>query len=183
MQDHIRITLALSKTGVNFLDIYVYKSNDSYHRRKLSLSCYMKELNRYQYLPFTSWYPKHQKEAFITGELRRYVIRESKYENFLKLRRLFFQRLIARGYPYKFIRACFQMIDDSRRSEFLNKNLQKEGKGHGTIFKLFYSKFAKRLKLKKGVLDVIYNKLQNDAEFRHIPRPIVSNFCTRSFKN
>ena len=183
LQDHIRITPALSKTGVNFLDIYVYKSNDFYHTRKLSVSCYMKELNRYQYLPFTSWHPKHQKEAFITGELRRYVIRESKYENFLKLRRLFLHRLIARGYPYKFIRACFEKIDYSRRSEFLNKNPQNKGKGHGTVFKLFFSKFAKRLKLKKRVLDEIYNKLQNDAELRHIPRPIVCWKNPRSLRS
>ena len=173
LQDHIRITPSISKSGVNFLDVSIYKSNDFLQTKKLSVNCYMKELNRYQYLPFTSWHPKHQKEAFITGELRRYVIRESKYENFLKVRKLFFQRLLARGYPSQFIKSCFDKINYSLRSEFLSRASQTEDKGHGTVFKLFYSKFTKGLKIKKRVLDEIFNKLQGDPELRHIPRPMV----------
>ena len=76
LQQHIRITTCISTTGVDFLDIRLFKGEDFLHLNKLSSNCSQKELNRYQYLPHSSWHPQHQKKAFIIGELQRYILRE-----------------------------------------------------------------------------------------------------------
>ena len=74
LNKHIKITRCVSQTDVVFLDVHIFKGVDFRKTHKLSTRCHKKELNRYHYLPCCSWHPKHQKVAFITGELKRYVV-------------------------------------------------------------------------------------------------------------
>jgi hypothetical protein len=71
----------------------------------------------------------------------------------------------------------------SHQSEFLSRGSETENKGHRTVFKLFYSKFTKGLKIKKRVPDKIFNKLQSDPEFRNIPQPMVCWKNPRSLRS
>ena len=70
MKEHIKITSCVSQTNVVFLDLHIFKDVDFDTSHKLSTSCHQKELNRYQYIPFDSWHPKHKKEAFIVGNFQ-----------------------------------------------------------------------------------------------------------------
>jgi hypothetical protein len=81
--------------------------------------CHQKVQNKYQYLPWCSWHPLHKKKAFVTGELRLYVLRESTLTGFLHIRRLFYDHLRARGYPTSFIRTCFREITYDMKTALL----------------------------------------------------------------
>lgn len=108
--DNIRITSSISSTSVNLLDVVFFKGSDFPTSRKLSTKCFQKPLNAYQYIPFTSWHPRHQKVAFVVNELRRYLLRESCHDGFLQLRRLFYSLFRSRGYPPDFLQACFAQV-------------------------------------------------------------------------
>lgn len=182
LQSHIKITPTISSSSVSFLDISLFKSDSFVFSGKLSSSCYQKELNRYQYLPYSSWHPRHQKLSFIVGELRRYIMRESTLKGFLKLRLLFYQRLRARGYPLSLLRKAFSKVDYDMRSAMLesSKEVGSSGNGIPLIYKLEYTKFTKALNLGVILNPTLNRLLQKHPDLQHIPRPII---CWRNSRN
>ena len=167
---------------MDFLDIRLFKGEDFLHLNKLSSNCSQKELNRYQYLPHSSWHPQHQKKAFIIGELRRYILRESTVEGYKRIRRLLFERLRARGYPDKFLRLCFNQITYSMRSSLLHAPSKRSAmdKGNPLVLKLYFSKYTKSLKLGKTLIPSIHELLKDDPELCHLPKPMI---CWRNPRN
>ena len=91
MKEHIKLTSSVSQTNVVFLDLHILKDVDFDTSHKLSTICHQKELNRYQYMPFSSWHSKQLKEACIIEELRRYILRESNPVGLKKTHLLLFQ--------------------------------------------------------------------------------------------
>lgn len=145
----IVITPVVSSSSVQILDICFFKGADFHVTGKLSSKCFQKPLNAYQYIPFSSWHPVHQKKAFIINELKRYLLRESDSAGFLKLRASFYQRLRARGYPKKFLLRCFNQVSSSDRPVLLNRihSPIRKSKRTPLVFKLDYSPSAKSLNL------------------------------------
>ncbi|XP_059072297.1 uncharacterized protein LOC131873359, partial [Cryptomeria japonica] len=103
----ININPCISSTSAVILDINFYKGPKFLSTGILSSQCHQKKLNAYQYILYKSWHPSHQKKAFVISELRRYLLRESEPSGFVRLKRLLFQRLRARGYPRRFLVHCF----------------------------------------------------------------------------
>ena len=65
----IKLTSSISQEKVVFLDMEVCHENG-----RLTIRPYQKPLNRYLYLPFTSYHPSHSKKSFIKAELLRYIL-------------------------------------------------------------------------------------------------------------
>jgi hypothetical protein len=120
-QLHPKITIefATSDSSVNFLDLTLYLSTD---RKRIHARCFQKEMNKYLYLPFTSYHNNHLKRNFIRGDLIRYIRNCSEERYFDKLRANFFSRLRARGYPANFLFPIFLNVQYSQRQSFLQQS-------------------------------------------------------------
>ena len=113
------VAYEMSPHAVDFMDLHIHKGRRFLDRQVLDLSVHRKRLNRCLYLPWTSAHPKHQKLAFLTGELFRFVRNISSFEYFLRDLRHFARALRVRGYPAAFIRAAFTTVRYSDRAQYL----------------------------------------------------------------
>lgn len=89
----------------NFLDLWVYKFQNSYGTRT-----HQKVLNLYLYPPFQSAHPPGVMKGFITGILLKYKEQNTKLEDFKHMATLFFNRLINRGYHPRTLKPYFEEI-------------------------------------------------------------------------
>jgi hypothetical protein len=102
-QTGLGFTLKASKKSVDFLDLKIFYEN-SY----LEHCTHQKKLNKYGYISPASCHPKHTFSGFIKGELTRYAINSSKLEFYCITKRLFYQRLLERGYQRPFLDRLFK---------------------------------------------------------------------------
>jgi hypothetical protein len=138
--------------------------------------------NKYQYLPWYSWHPLHQKKGFVTGELRRYVLRESTLTGFLHIRCLFYDRLRARGYPTSFIRTCFREITYDMKTALLASTAKRKTLGPSSpiVFKVDVSQYTEALDFSSQLNPLLFSLLQDVPELRFFSRPLV---CWRNPRN
>ena len=78
-------------------------------------------MNNYPYIPPFSHHSKINFKASITSELKRYRIFTTSDDDFLSVKRLYSDRLLARGYQPNYILELFSTILD-RDSLRLNRN-------------------------------------------------------------
>jgi hypothetical protein len=107
---HPKLTFThyVSNSSINFLDLHIYHKEG-----KLEINTYFKAISKFAYLPPTSTHPKSVLKGMIIGELTRYF-RTNSLENTLILTlELFKDRLLKRGYSYRYIKSIF--------TNFINK--------------------------------------------------------------
>ena len=155
LQQHIRIESTTSPKEITILDVVFFKGPYFKEFGILDTACHQKPLNAYMYLPWKSSHPIAHKKGFITGELKRYAIRESSENGYMELRKKFYDRLRARGYPSKFLLKCFSTVPYSIRNQLLS-NQPNNKKPPPIVFKLRYSPCIKKLQI--GAL--VRNKLK-----------------------
>jgi hypothetical protein len=113
VQDHLdnqfdqklRINFEQPSTTATFLDINI-KINRA--NSKFETSIYQKELNKYMYLTPKSCHVPHVFSGFIKGELTRYSRLSTNPFNYLMIKKLFYQRLVERGYSRLFLNTIFK---------------------------------------------------------------------------
>lgn len=88
-----------------FLDLKISLSGD-----RLIFKTHQKSMNTYTYLPPFSCHPKATFRGFIKGELIRYLRTNSRQSDYLAMKAIFRRRLLARGYPHRFITSIFQKV-------------------------------------------------------------------------
>jgi hypothetical protein len=117
--DGIDITYTASKISVDFLDLSIFVEGGH-----LFVKTHQKSLNRYLYLPPTSFHPKSSFKGWIKAELIRYARTCTKQSDFLIIQRKFYYRLKVRGYSKAFLNTIFQTIrHDIRNTYNQNQNL------------------------------------------------------------
>ncbi|CAI5463879.1 unnamed protein product [Closterium sp. Yama58-4] len=94
------------------VDEFCYITDNTYRRHE-------KPLNRYFYIPFSSFHSRECKKGFISSELKRHCIRNSSFNTFWERKVLFFNRLKARGYPDYFLRPIFNQVKFQDRHNLL----------------------------------------------------------------
>jgi hypothetical protein len=102
------------------MDIKIFKGIQFSSSGLLDTDIFAKPMNQFLYLPFTSFHPRHNKKAFIIGELSRYIRICSSFELYLKNRNQFILRLRARGFPLYFIQQACSKISYKDRTKLLN---------------------------------------------------------------
>ncbi|CAM9985908.1 unnamed protein product, partial [Sphacelaria rigidula] len=117
----LKVTCNTSVNSVEFLDIVIHKGTRWLTEGKFDLCTHQKKLNLYGYMPFRSAHPIHTKRGFITGELLRYIATNTDERKFKQLRKRFYFRLLARGYPHTFLLPIFARTRYSERSNRLFK--------------------------------------------------------------
>ena len=172
-QNSIKLTIQTSLTKLPFLDLWINLGEN-----KFSFNCFQKNLNTYQYIPFTSTHPIHVKKSFLANELKRYMIRESTSLGYSKMQQLFFNRLCARGYPHDFILDIFKKHPYSLRETLLSK-VETKQKLTPIIFKLKYTHQSPTLGIKETLTNLHTNLLE-DPTLEHIPKPMI---CWTKSKN
>lgn len=109
----LKFTYVISKTELDVLDLTFYSKDN-----KLEHKTYQKEMNKYLYIPSFSNHPPATLRGFIKGELIRYSRSNSEFQNELAIRKLFYKRLIDRGYQKSYLNRLFNapIIRASRTS-------------------------------------------------------------------
>ena len=111
-------------TEAAFLDLHLFKGPRFRATGVFDLRVHQKSMNLYLYIPFTSFHTEAMKRSFIQTELMRYIRNCSSREDYLELKRIFFQRLRDRGYPGSFLAPLFNSIFYSDRRYFLHPSSQ-----------------------------------------------------------
>ncbi len=116
---NIKFTIKTSNTTIDFLDITIYKGQRFASHQLLDTKTFQKPSNLYHYLHFKSNHPKSTFKSIITRECIRYARSNSNKQNYLLQVNLFRQRLLNRGYPYKFINKQIMRVNYNNRMNFL----------------------------------------------------------------
>ncbi len=95
-----------SSSGI-FLDVEVYKGSRFNSSHVLDFKTYQKEQNRYLYLAPNSFHRRDVFKSMIVSELNRYRLSCTDDNEFHRIRSLFYQRLVARGYHTEYLNAVF----------------------------------------------------------------------------
>ena len=111
---------------------------------------FQKKLNRYAYLPWSSFHTPANKAGFIKGEAIRYARLCSEELDYRKIINLFIIRLQKRGYPLEFIQRALSKVDYKKRLEYLAPKTRK--REIPTIFKVEYNPIFRKREL-RTVLD------------------------------
>jgi len=122
--NELRKTVQIDKynwgNALDYMDLFIYKSNSFYLDGKLSISIHQKETNKFMYIPFRSFHQKHTIKNIVWGELKRYVRYNTEEKNFKKLRCRFFLRLRNRGFKKYVLSKLFEQVTYSQRDKLLN---------------------------------------------------------------
>ena len=118
--NHIQITYQISEQSGIFLDVEFYKGN-RINLGKFETKVYQKPNNQYLYIPPMSYHNPPIFTAFIKAEIKRYKMLCSNDLEFLEIKSLFYQRLIARGYKPDDLDIIFVSSDHISRHEMLSQ--------------------------------------------------------------
>ena len=119
LHPNIKITYKFSDVSVDYLDITIYKapSSTSMNQCQLFTKLFQKPMNKYIYIPPSSFHPKHIYKSFIRGEIRRYRLVNSTDQDYHESKQLLFNRLISRGYDPIYLNVLFRI--DFNRDQLL----------------------------------------------------------------
>ena len=106
-----------------FLDIDIYKGSRFQSHNILDFRTYQKSQNRYLYLAPNSFHRRDIFKSTIVSELNRYRLTCSDDNDFIRMRNLFYQRLVARGYNSKYLNLIFPC--HANREELLQRIQQR----------------------------------------------------------
>jgi hypothetical protein len=107
-------------TEASFLDLLIYKGERFAKDGRFDLRVHQKKMNLYLYIPFLSFHTDAAKKSWIVGELQRYIRNSSSIVDYMNLKSVFYQRLLHRGYPHRFLLPLFNTITYHDRVYFLS---------------------------------------------------------------
>ena len=115
----LKFDFVTHSTEAAFLDLRIHKGKRFQERSVFDLSVHQKKMNLYLYIPYNSFHTEAMKKSFIQTELMRYIRNSSDMEEYMKLKKIFYQRLRDRGYPHGFLQPIFHSIWYADRHFFL----------------------------------------------------------------
>ena len=118
----IRITWQISRTSVPYMDVEVSKGPPMANgAAPLVVSTYQKPHNKYLYIPRASFHRPHTLAGFVRGELLRYAVTNTHAAGFERMKRLFYQRLLDRGYSKAWLDGSFAGVRHTDRHAHLQR--------------------------------------------------------------
>lgn len=112
------------ENSIVFLDLTISKQQRFQQQSIFDLTIYQKEMNLYLYIPYNSFHTMSMKKSFIGTELQRYIRNTSSEHEYIKIRSLFHQRLLDRGYPRRTLDSIFSSFHYSDRIKYLRRSQQ-----------------------------------------------------------
>jgi hypothetical protein len=98
----IRFSYKYSRKKVAFLDLNIIVDNNN-----IQFFTHQKLMNQYSYITPLSCHPLHTFKGWIIAELNRYKTNSSRRIYYQHTKELFYQRLLDRGYPRKYLTPIF----------------------------------------------------------------------------
>mgnify|MGYP001809584684 FL=1 len=168
---NINITHTCSKSQVDFLDLVVYKvrcaATGAY---RLKVRTHQKALNRYLYIPYSSFHHKGVFKSFVHAELIRYVITNTEqcwYDNMVAK---FSHRLLQRGYPQQWISAQAAAVSFSDRDKYLQRSTHAPSSSAASALIVPYLNSVPELGLQQLLHDMYTD---HPAAHAHMAKPFV----------
>jgi hypothetical protein len=162
MHPNIELTSSISSFSCIFLDVQIFKGSNFSHSSILDVVLYQKPINKYQYIPYSSYHTKYVFKSFISSELNRYICKCTSPLDFLSIKRQFYFRLIRRGYPDRYLKSIFDKFpsDLSKLAQCRKQRLQSlkdayaASKDNSTneiplVYKTVYNPIHKQINLRK----------------------------------
>lgn len=140
LHNKLQFTYVASKIELDVLDVTFFSTD-----LHLEFKTFQKPVNKYLYLPYFSNHPPSTIRGFIKGELIRYSRTNSLYPYELAMRSLFYDRLLARGYPKAYLNSIF--YDSPTSSSPLNTTSDSSK----AFFVLSYIKSPKTKKIRSYI--------------------------------
>ena len=119
---NIRLTWQYSQSSIDYMDLTVTKcmaGADSVV--SLKVTTYQKPHNQYMYIPYHSFHRRGVFKGFIKAELQRYAVTNTQPADFERMKALFMQRLVDRGYPVSQLQRWFSAVDHACREALLSR--------------------------------------------------------------
>jgi hypothetical protein len=136
---NINITYAFSQFQVDFMDLVIYKAGPAVApTRALKVRTHQKALNKYLYIPFSSFHHPGMFKSFLNAELIRYVVTNSDKIWFECMVSKFTHRLQQRGYPSHVICAAVAKVSYEDRPKYLQQSPRHEKSGSVCAFVIPY---------------------------------------------
>lgn len=119
---HPKIHFTWSEIGrkADYLDI-----NMEIHGPRMILRTHRKRMNKYLYVPWSSYHTRNMKRGFIKAELLRFIRNSSNVDCYNNDADTFKILLRERGYPVWFLNKVFTEVDYGRRKEILARQKNK----------------------------------------------------------
>lgn len=165
MHPKIKLNFQISKTENEFLDLHIFKGERFNKENKLDIEVHQKSMNMYLYIPFTSFHTRKTKEGLVITELQRYIRNTSSFERYMTVKRKFYLRLRARGYPPKFLKPLFNSVSYTKRSVLLQGKSSTETNSTPFIFLTQYNPVTKIFPIRKIIMEN-WHILQKDKAIR-----------------
>ena len=124
----IRLTWHTSTDSIAFMDLVISKG-PSLNGASVSLqvSTFQKAHNKYLYVPRGSFHRPHMFTAFVRGELIRYAVTNTHSSGFDRMKALFRERLLDRGYSDASLDPIFASVSHTSRHEHLHTSRRQRG--------------------------------------------------------
>jgi hypothetical protein len=119
MEKFIKLDFNISDKTATFLDLIIFKGERFKKNGILDLKVHQKQLNKYLYIPYTSYHTENSKLGFIITELQRYARNSSSRRDFIDIKKLFWTRLRARGFPSHLLTTQFKKVRYDERHLFI----------------------------------------------------------------
>ena len=103
MHNNLNFTHVGSSNSVDFLDITIFKGQQFQDKGLFDVSPFQKPMNKYLYIPLFSHHCANVFKSFIQAEIQRYTRNSTDPLHVILMRRLLRDRLIARGYPPRYL--------------------------------------------------------------------------------
>jgi hypothetical protein len=172
----IKFTWSISKTAISFLDLVIFKGPRFAKTGILDLRIHQKQLNMYLYVPFNSFHTEKTQRAIIKGELIRYIRSCSSREDYIQIKRTFYTRLRARGYPPKMLLKPFNSVKYNDRKQFIFGTTNKSSdKQPPTVFTTEYNPLTKKLPL-KNIIREFWGYVNQDETLKQIFTPPIIGY-------
>ena len=143
----LELTFEISDWRAIFLDFVAWKGPHWQQTGFLDIDVYQKPVCKFLYLPFRSETPRSTLRGMIVGELIRFITHSTSYLAFLRIAKLFWFRLRARGYPHAFLQRAFASAPLYQERDSLLQPRPKEDGSRMFALILTYSYALARLRL------------------------------------
>ena len=120
LHPNIQFNCVTSMHEAEFLDVVIYKGERYRAESRFDVRTHQKKINKYVYIPYSSFHTHHNKVGWIKAELIRYIRNTSSFDEYIKIKRMFYRRLRDRGYPINFLEAAMTSVSWFDRSRMLH---------------------------------------------------------------
>jgi hypothetical protein len=150
---NIKLTYHYSQFQVDFLDMVVYKCMEDAlgvpdGKVRLKMRTHQKVLNKYLYIPYTSYHHPGVFKSFINAELIRCVVTNTNSWWYDSMVRKFTHSLCQRGYPRQLIDSIASRVSHADRHKYLWQENKPEADNRSVLV-VPYAQIAQQLGMQR----------------------------------